>query len=131
MLRILVVEDDPDIAELVRYNLQAIGLDVIIAADGISALRELRQGSFDLLILDLMLPTVSGLEICKEVRAQPVLQELPVLVMTARGEDAMRELAFSMGATDYLVKPFSPGELVGRVKALLPRPVAEAASRGA
>jgi DNA-binding response OmpR family regulator len=119
MMRILVVEDDRDIAELVRYNLQAEGLEVVLAPDGRPALCELEKGGFDLLVLDLMLPTISGLEVCKAVRCDAGLQELPILIMTARGEETIRGLAFSMGATDYLVKPFSPLELVARVRTLL------------
>lgn len=136
MSRILIVEDDRDIAELVQYNLKASGLDVTLVSDGRPALCELQKGGFDLLVLDLMLPTMSGLEVCKAVRCNPALEHLPILVMTARGEDAIRSLVLSMGANDYLAKPFTPRELVARVTALLqcaerPQPVATAGSPGA
>lgn len=134
MMRILVVEDDRDIGQLVRYNLQADGFDVTLVEDGRPALCELQGGGFDLLVLDWMLPAVPGLEVCKAVRGNPVLRQLPILVVTARGEEAVRSLAFSAGANDYLVKPFTLHELVARVRALLPpeRPIesAGAASRG-
>jgi DNA-binding response OmpR family regulator len=119
MIRILVVEDDQHIAELVQYNLNSDGLDVSVVYDGGPALAELRKGTFDLLVLDLMLPTISGLEVCKAVRRDPALMRMPILVVTARGEEAVRSLAFSMGANDYLTKPFTPRELVARVRSLL------------
>jgi DNA-binding response OmpR family regulator len=122
MARVLLVEDDRDIAELVQYNLQADDLDVTVVYDGRPALHELARGGFDLLVLDLMLPTISGLEVCKAVRSDPALNQLPILILTARGEESIRSLAFAMGASDYLVKPFNPRELVTRVKTLLPQP---------
>jgi two-component system, OmpR family, phosphate regulon response regulator PhoB len=133
MNRILIVEDDRDIAELVQYNLKADGLDVTLVSDGSPALCELQKGGYDLLVLDLMLPKVSGLEVCKAVRCDPTLEHTPILVMTARGEDSMRALAFAMGASDYLAKPFSPRELITRVRALLhcaepPQPAAAGSS---
>src|SRR5262245_34545813 len=119
--RVLVVEDDRDIAELVRYNLQADGFEVTVVGDGRPALAELARNRSDLLVLDLMLPAVSGLEVCKAVRNDPEVWQTPILIMTARGEESIRSLAFTMGASDYLVKPFPPHELVARVKNLLPR----------
>jgi DNA-binding response OmpR family regulator len=119
MDRILVVEDDHDIGELVRYNLAVIGLDVTLVSDGRPALRELQQGGFKLLVLDLMLPTVSGLEVCKAVRNSPEYGQLPILIVSARGEEAMRSLALQIGADDYLAKPFHPDELVARIRTLL------------
>jgi DNA-binding response OmpR family regulator len=119
MSRVLIVEDDRDIAELVQYNLAADGLEVTIVSDGRPALSELFKGGFDLLVLDLMLPTVSGLEVCKAVRGNPAFGQLPILIMTARGEDSIRDLVLSMGANDYLAKPFNPRELVAHVRALL------------
>jgi DNA-binding response OmpR family regulator len=128
MMRVLVVEDDRDIAELVQYNLRADGLEVVLVPDGRPALCELRKGGFELLLLDLMLPEVSGLEVCKAVRCDPALQHLPILIMTARSEEAIRDLAFSLGASDYLVKPFSPRELVARARNLMPQPAKAVAS---
>jgi DNA-binding response OmpR family regulator len=122
MNRILIVEDDRDIAELVQYNLVADGMDVTVVFDGRPALNELQKGGFDLLVLDLMLPTVSGLEICKAVRANPTLRHIPILVMTARGEEEIHRSAFAVGANDFLKKPFDPRVLVARVRALLAYP---------
>ena len=119
MMRALIVEDHRDIAELVQYNLQAEGFDTSIAYDGAPALIELRKRAFDLLILDLMLPKLSGLEVCRAVRCDPNLSHLPILILTARGEEALRKLAFSAGANDYLVKPFHPAELRARARTLL------------
>jgi two-component system, OmpR family, phosphate regulon response regulator PhoB len=117
--RVLIVEDHRDIAELVQYNLMADGLDASVVYDGSPALSALRKGDFDLLVLGLMLPTMSGLEVCKAVRCDPALEHLPILVLTARGEESVRTLAFSTGANDYLVKPFHPRQLKARVRNLL------------
>jgi two-component system, OmpR family, phosphate regulon response regulator PhoB len=119
MMRVLIVEDHKDIAELVQYNLQSEGFDATVVYDGPPALIELRKGVFDLLVLDLMLPKLSGLEICRAVRCDPNLTHLPILVLTARGEEALRDTAFSAGANDYLVKPFHPAELKARARTLL------------
>lgn len=121
MKRILIIEDDRDIVELVRYNLTNEGYEVQVSSDGLSGLAQLRKSLPDLLILDLMLPKMPGLEICKEVRRDPSLNRLPILMLTARGEEADRVIGLEMGADDYVTKPFSPRELVARVKALLRR----------
>lgn len=118
-MRVLIVEDHRDIAELVQYNLKAEGFDVSVVYDGPPALIELRKGTFDLLVLDLMLPTISGLEVCKRVRSDPALKHLPILILTARGEESVRRLAFALGANDYLAKPFNPTELRSRARTLL------------
>ena len=127
MKRIQIIEDDRDIVELVRYNLANEGYDVQSSPDGISGLAQLRKSPPDLLMLDLMLPKMPGLEICKEIRRDPSLNRLPILMLTARGEEADRVIGLEMGADDYVTKPFSPRELVARVKALLRRtePAAE------
>jgi two-component system phosphate regulon response regulator PhoB len=119
MMRVLIVEDHKDIAELVQYNLQAEGFDASVVYDGPPALIELRKGAFDLLVLDLMLPTISGLEVCKWVRSDPALKHLPILILTARGEESVRSLAVALGVNDYLVKPFHPAELRTRARTLL------------
>jgi two-component system, OmpR family, alkaline phosphatase synthesis response regulator PhoP len=119
--RILIIEDDRDIVELVRYNLANEGFEVNAAADGISGLAQLRKSPPDLLLLDLMLPKMPGLEICKEIRRDSALNRLPIMMLTARGEEADRVVGLEMGADDYVTKPFSPRELVARVKALLRR----------
>ena len=121
MKRVLVIEDDKDIIELVRYNLEKDGFQVASSVDGATGLAQVRKTPPDLLILDLMLPKQSGLEICKEVRKDVSLNRLPVLILTAKGEEADRVVGLELGADDYVTKPFSPRELVARVKALLRR----------
>jgi phosphate regulon transcriptional regulator PhoB len=129
MKRILIIEDDRDIVELVRYNLANEGFQVTSAGDGSTGLAQVKKTPPDLLLLDLMLPKLSGLEICKEIRRDASLNRLPILMLTARGEEADRVVGLEMGADDYVTKPFSPRELVARVKALLRRaePPAETA----
>jgi two-component system phosphate regulon response regulator PhoB len=121
MKRVLLIEDDRDIVELVRYNLEREGFQVTAATDGTSGLTQVRKSPPDILLLDLMLPKLSGLEICKEIRRNQALNRLPILMLTARGEEADRVVGLEMGADDYVTKPFSPRELVARVKALLRR----------
>jgi phosphate regulon transcriptional regulator PhoB len=131
MKTILLIEDDRDIVELVRYNLEKEGYRVIAVGEGASGLAQLRKTPPDLLVLDLMLPKISGLEVCKEVRREPALNRLPILMLTARGEEADRVVGLELGADDYVTKPFSPRELAARVKALLRRvePAADEANR--
>src|SRR5271169_2930363 len=121
MKRVLLIEDDRDIVELVRYNLEREGFQVAAATDGATGLAQVRKTPPDLLLLDLMLPKLSGLEICKEIRRDQSLNRLPILMLTARGEEADRVVGLEMGADDYVTKPFSPRELLARVKALLRR----------
>ena len=121
MKRILIIEDDRDIIELVRYNLEKDGFQVSSVGDGITGLAQVKKSPPDLLVLDLMLPKLPGLEICKEVRRDSTLNRLPILMLTARGEEADRVIGLELGADDYVTKPFSPRELVARVKALLRR----------
>src|SRR5277367_6253152 len=117
--RLLIVEDDKDIVELVRYNLEKEGYSTNVAVDGLTALSTLKKSPPDLVILDLMLPKLPGLEVCREIRRDQALNRLPILMLTARGEEADRVVGLEMGADDYVTKPFSPRELVARVKALL------------
>jgi len=119
--RILVVEDEADIRELIRYNLAQEGFVIEEAADGVQALDRVARRTPDLIVLDLMLPGLSGLEVCRKLRAAPQTANLPILVATAKGTEVDRVLGLEMGADDYVVKPFSPRELVARVKALLRR----------
>jgi len=119
--RILVIEDDRDIVELVRYNLEKDGYQVLTATDGALGMAQVKKSPPDLLVLDLMLPKLSGLEICKEIRRDAALNRLPILILTARGEEADRVVGLELGADDYVTKPFSPREFVARVKALLRR----------
>ena len=119
--RILVVEDDPSLGELLAYNLQAEGYSVDRAERGDEAELKLLEGPPDLVILDWMLPGVSGIEICRRLRARDETKTLPVIMLTARSEEAERIRGLSVGADDYVVKPFSVPELLARVRALLRR----------
>lgn len=121
MKRVHIIEDDPDIVELLRYNLTREGFQVSASGDGVSGLAQLRKTLPDLLVLDLMLPKLSGLEICREVRRHRKLERLPIIMLTARGEEADRVSGLELGADDYVTKPFSPREFVARAKALLRR----------
>jgi len=125
---ILVVDDEPDLLELVRFTLDRAGFRVETAASGEEALSRLRRSVPDLLVLDLMLPDLSGEEVCRRVRGDPGLSGLPVIMLTAKSEEVDRVVGFELGADDYVTKPFSPRELVLRVKALLRRSYEAAAS---
>ena len=127
MSRILIVEDDNDIAALIAHYLEKAGYRTEIAADGGRALTLARETPPDLVILDLMLPGLNGLEVCKALRYAPRTAALPILMVTARGEESERILGLDSGADDYVVKPFSPNELMARVRALLRRTAAPAA----
>jgi two-component system phosphate regulon response regulator PhoB len=116
-----VVEDEPDIQELVRFNLSQAGFEVDVASDGNTALAKLRDRRPDLVVLDLMLPDYSGTEICREIRNSPELSSLPVIMLTAKTEEVDRVVGFELGADDYVTKPFSARELVLRVRAVLRR----------
>ena len=109
--RILVVDDEPDLLELVRFNLSQAGFRVETAASGREALEQLRRSPPDLMVLDLMLPDVSGNDICRQVRSDPALADLPILMLTAKSEEVDRVVGFELGADDYVPKPFSPREL--------------------
>ncbi len=119
--KILVVEDENDIRELLRFNLAQEGFAVEEAGDGAEALDRVARRAPDLMVLDLMLPRMSGLELCRRMRANPDTARLPILIVTAKGAEVDRVLGLEMGADDYVVKPFSPREVVARVKALLRR----------
>jgi len=119
--RVLVVEDDRDIADLVARYLQKAGFEVETLVSGREALAALTRRPPDLLVLDLMLPHVSGLEICRAARAHAATAALPIIMLTARAEEPDRISGLELGADDYLGKPFSPNELVARVRALLRR----------
>lgn len=121
LARILVVDDEPDILELVRYNLSSEGFEVDTAVDGRDALDQLNRRKPDLVVLDLMLPDQSGTEVCQKIRASPAFRDLPVIMLTARSEELDRVLGFELGADDYVTKPFSTRELTLRVKAVLKR----------
>jgi two-component system alkaline phosphatase synthesis response regulator PhoP len=121
MRRALVAEDDPDIVELLTHYLRADGWSVATAGDGRAALDRLKRESFELLLLDIQMPGVDGLAVCAAVRADPRTQAIPVVMLTARGDETDRILGLEMGADDYIVKPFSPKELLARVRALFRR----------
>ena len=119
--RILIVEDEAALSTLLSYNLEKEGFTVRVAADGEQALQALAEDPPDLVLLDWMLPHLSGIEICRQIRRGPATRELPVIMLTARGEEADRIRGLDTGADDYVTKPFSPAELVARVRALLRR----------
>jgi two-component system phosphate regulon response regulator PhoB len=119
--RILIVEDEAPLSELLRYNLTAEGYEVETAARGDEADTRLRESSPDLVVLDWMLPGLSGIELCRRLRARPETKALPIIMLTARGEESERVRGLSTGADDYIVKPFSVPELVARIRALLRR----------
>jgi two-component system, OmpR family, alkaline phosphatase synthesis response regulator PhoP len=119
--RILVVEDDPDIAELVARYLDKAGFTTERVVSGRDALTAIAARPPDLLVLDLMLPHLDGLEVCRLVRGNEATSALPIIMLTARAEESERIVGLEIGADDYLAKPFSPGELVARVRALLRR----------
>ena len=119
--RILVVEDDPDIAELVARYLDKAGFTTERAASGREALQTIAARPPELLVLDLMLPHVDGLEVCRLVRANEATATMPIIMLTARADESERIVGLELGADDYLAKPFSPNELVARVRALLRR----------
>lgn len=119
--RILVVEDDKNISKLVRYNLEKAGYNCESVITGEEAFDVLDKSNVDLIILDIMLPKMSGFEFCKEIRQNPTHEGIPVIMLTAKGEEVDRVVGFELGADDYMVKPFSPRELVLRVKAILKR----------
>jgi len=119
--RILVVDDEPDLLELVRMNLSQAGFEVDTAVDGAAALKALRGERPDLVVLDLMLPDVSGTDLCRQLRSDPAFAELPIIMLTARADEVDRVVGFELGADDYVTKPFSPRELVLRVRAVLRR----------
>lgn len=121
MKSILIIEDDPDIVELLRFNLERESYRVTAAGDGAAGLDALRREPPDLLILDLMLPEVSGLDVCRTVRSDPQLATLPVIMLTAKSEEVDVISGIELGADDYITKPFSPRQLVARVGAVLRR----------
>lgn len=119
--KILLIEDDRDIVELLKHYLQKEKFILQDASDGFSGLKMARAENFDLIILDIMLPEMDGLEVCKELRSDPKTKSVSIIMLTAKGEEADKIVGLELGADDYVTKPFSPKELVARVKALLRR----------
>ncbi|WLR50186.1 response regulator transcription factor [Bacillus tianshenii] len=119
--RILVVDDEQSIITLLQYNLEQAGYEVITAMDGEAALKKAQEEAPDLIVLDLMLPKLDGIEVCKELRQQKL--HVPILMLTAKDDEFDKVLGLELGADDYMTKPFSPREVVARVKAILRRMV--------
>lgn len=123
---ILLIEDDSDISELVQYNLEREGYKVTAAADGELGWSQAVQHKPDLIVLDLMLPSMDGLTVCKKLRSSPETMGIPIVMLTAKGEESDIVIGLEMGADDYISKPFSPKELIARIRAVLRRPRAAA-----
>ena len=119
--RVLIVEDEPDIRELVVHHLKRDGYLVSAASSGEEALRQVQAAAPDLVLLDLMMPEMDGLEVCRRLRQDPATVSLPIVMLTAKGDEVDRVLGLEIGADDYIVKPFSPKELLARVRAVLRR----------
>ena len=121
MATILVVDDEEPILELLRFNLEKEGYQVCVAKDGQEALERVAKEQPDLLVLDVMLPGMDGLEVCRILRSNPKFQQIPIIMLTAKGEEIDTVLGLELGADDYMTKPFSPRELLARIKARLRR----------
>jgi len=121
MGKILIVEDEANIRQLVRYNLEKEGYQVLEAPDGLQGLKLAKAEKPDLLLLDLMLPQLDGLEVCRNLKGNPATSALPIIMLTAKSEEIDKVIGLELGADDYMTKPFSPRELVARIKAVLRR----------
>lgn len=119
--RILVVDDEADILELVRYNLQKDGYEVICVESGEDALDSVSEGKPELIVLDLMLPGMGGLDVCRKLKGNPQSRDIPIIMLTAKGEDADIVAGLELGSDDYVTKPFSPRVLLARIRAVLRR----------
>ena len=118
---VLIVEDEAAIVTMLRYNLEREGMQVVEAGDGDEALKILAETHVDMVLLDWMLPVMSGIEVCRQIRRKPESRDLPVIMVTARGEEGDRIRGLDTGADDYVTKPFAIGELLARIRALLRR----------
>jgi two-component system phosphate regulon response regulator PhoB len=118
---VLIIEDEAPLVTMLRYNLEKEGFAVCIAENGEEALLQIAERKPDAVLLDLMLPLVSGIEVCRQIRRAPQTRALPVIMLTARGEEGDRIRGLDSGADDYIVKPFSPGELIARLRAVIRR----------
>jgi len=119
--KILIIEDDPDIVNLLKFNLEQEGYQVAIAEDGEEGLKKARTENPTLILLDLMLPKMSGLDICRIIKGDKATKKTPIIMVTAKGEEVDRVVGFELGADDYVTKPFSPREVLLRIKAILKR----------
>src|SRR5262249_5460800 len=126
MAKILIVEDEPDLQQVLEYNLKQAGHEVLLAKLGQEGIRLAREHRPDIVLLDLMLPDTSGIEVCRSLKEGPTTRTIPVLMVTARGEEIDRVVGFEIGADDYVVKPFSVRELLLRIQAVLRRGKADA-----
>ncbi len=120
-LQLLIIEDDKHISKLIKYNAEKAGYDCTLAQDGEEALDILNKQGADLIILDIMLPKMDGFEVCRVIKQSPKLKNIPVIMLTAKGAEVDRVVGLELGADDYVVKPFSPRELMLRIKAILRR----------
>lgn len=118
---ILVVDDEPDIVEIIQYNLEKSGFDVVVAADGPAALEKARDETPDLIVLDLMLPGLEGTDVCRILKQDERTRSIPILMLTAKSEEIDRIIGLELGADDYVVKPFSPREIALRIRNILRR----------
>jgi two-component system alkaline phosphatase synthesis response regulator PhoP len=119
--RVLVIEDERDVAELLRYHLAREGYDVRLSASGVEGIREAKESRPDMVLLDIMVPELNGWEVCRRLKQDPDLRGIPVIMVTGRVEEGDKVLGFEMGADDYVTKPFSPRELLARVRAVMRR----------
>ena len=119
--KILIIEDEPDIAELIAYNIAKEGFEATVVSDGIKGLQEARTGQHDLIVLDLMLPGVQGSEICRALKQNPETADVAIIILTARADEMDKIVGLELGADDYMTKPFSPRELIARMRAVLRR----------
>jgi two-component system phosphate regulon response regulator PhoB len=126
MPRVLVVEDEQDLQDVIAYNLREAGHEVFVSSRGGSVPQLVREHRVDVVVLDLMLPDIGGLEVCRALKSQPATRALPIVMVTARGSEIDRIVGFELGADDYVVKPFSVRELLLRVQAVLRRSTAPA-----
>lgn len=121
MAKILIIEDEKDIVQALEYNLKKEGYEVSKAYDGIQGLKLVRESSPDLILLDLMLPGISGLELCRTIKKEKATESIPIIMVTAKGAETDKVVGLEVGADDYITKPFSMRELIARVKAVLKR----------
>jgi len=119
--RVLVIEDEQDVAELIRYNLAKEGYGVHVVANGVDGLKQARESRPDMILLDIMVPQLNGWEVCRRLKQEPDTREVPVIMVTGRVEEGDKVLGFEMGADDYVTKPFSPRELLARIRAVIRR----------
>jgi len=125
---VLIVEDERDLQRVLTYNFRQAGFDVVSATNGETALRAVKEERFDLIVLDLMLPDLAGTEICRRLKQSPQTAQIPIIMVTAKGEEVDRVVGFELGADDYVVKPFSVRELILRARAVLRRSEGPSAS---